>query len=201
MKEISEFLQEADPVRHETHIPPERFLQLRHAVMTEAPAALPVAVKNGFPLFRLALIAAALLAVVIFGSRLWPRHIFETHASVLFEIRLAEDTPAAGLTEAKVDGKVIYLHAESVVSNDDIARTEVIPGNGPLEFRVGVNLTSEGARKMRFATASHLGKPIAILFDDEIVAAPTVRGVIGDAAMISGNFTGEEAERIANGLR
>jgi len=201
MKKISEFLQEADPVRHETQIPPQRFLQLRNAVMSAASTAPPVAMKTGLPLRRLALMAAALLVVMIFGSRLLPRHIFETHATVLFQIRLAEETPAAGLTEAKVDGKVIYLHAESVVSNEDIARTEVIPGNGPLVFHVGINLTSEGARKMRLATENHLGKPIAILFDGEIVAAPVVRGVIGDAAMISGNFTREDAERIAMGLR
>ena len=38
--------------------------------------------------------------------------------------------------------------------------------------------TAEGARKMREATASHVGRPMAILIDGEVVMAPTLRDPI-----------------------
>ena len=53
---------------------------------------------------------------------------------------------------------------------------------------------------MRQATAEHIGRPVAILIDGTVVMAPIVRSPIGDSAVISGQFTREEAERIAAGI-
>jgi preprotein translocase subunit SecD len=40
-----------------------------------------------------------------------------------------------------------------------------------------------------------------MLIDGEVVAAPTLKSPIGDAAVISGDFTQSEAQRIADGMR
>jgi preprotein translocase subunit SecD len=140
--------------------------------------------------------------MLFLGSRMWPGMGFETYAAVRFEVRLAEDSPAPGLREARVSGsgRSIYLHKEIVVSNGDIARAEILPRGDASEFVVGVNFTPDGAQKMRAATQSHIGKPVAILVDDEVVMAPTLRSAIGDSAEISGNYTREQAERIVNGF-
>jgi len=63
-----------------------------------------------------------------------------------------------------------------------------------------VRLNAAGADKMRRATMNHLGRPVAILIDGEVVSVPTVKSPIGAAAVISGDFTRADAERIAQGM-
>jgi preprotein translocase subunit SecD len=53
---------------------------------------------------------------------------------------------------------------------------------------------------MRKATAGHIGGPMAILIDGDVVMAPTLRAPISSSGLISGDFTRREAERIANGM-
>ena len=57
-----------------------------------------------------------------------------------------------------------------------------------------------GATKMRQATTTHVGKPVAILIDGEVVVAPVVRTVISSSAVISGDYSRAEAERIIEGI-
>jgi preprotein translocase subunit SecD len=47
---------------------------------------------------------------------------------------------------------------------------------------------------------NHLGRPVAILIDGEVVSAPTVKSPIGAAAVISCDCSHAEAERIAQGM-
>jgi preprotein translocase subunit SecD len=53
---------------------------------------------------------------------------------------------------------------------------------------------------MRQATATHVGRPVAILIDGAVVMAPVVRSPINDTAVITGHFTQAEAERMAKGI-
>jgi len=96
--------------------------------------------------------------------------------------------------------RTVYLHPEIVVTNSDIARSRVIPGGSPSQFGIDVQLTSAGAEKMRQATMSHLGKPVAILIDGSVVIAPSVKSAIGAAAVITGDYTQADAQRIAAGM-
>jgi preprotein translocase subunit SecD len=146
----------------------------------------------------LALVAAAVIAILFFGSRF----TYETHAAVRFEIRLAETDAAPGLVAAEVreSGRIIYLHPEVLVSNGDVARAELLPGNLGT-FVVGIQFTPEAAQRMLAATGSHIDRPLAILIDDAVVMAPTIRTAVGEQAEINGHFTYEHAERIVNGLQ
>jgi preprotein translocase subunit SecD len=54
---------------------------------------------------------------------------------------------------------------------------------------------------MRRATAMHLGRPVAILIDGRVVMAPLVRSPVSESAVITGDFTRAEAERIADGMK
>jgi preprotein translocase subunit SecD len=96
--------------------------------------------------------------------------------------------------------RTIYLHPEIVVTNGDIARSSVIPGDTAAHFWIDVRLNAAGAEKMRQATMNQLGRPVAILIDGDVVIAPTVKSPIGAAAVISGDYTQIDAERIANGM-
>jgi preprotein translocase subunit SecD len=53
---------------------------------------------------------------------------------------------------------------------------------------------------MRAATAGHLGRPVAVSIDGLVVMAPAVRSPIAAHAVVTGDFTREEAERIVRGL-
>jgi preprotein translocase subunit SecD len=90
--------------------------------------------------------------------------------------------------------------AEMVVDNDDIAQAWVVDDATP-QFGVSVQLLPGGAERMRNATANHVGRPVAILIDGIVVMAPIVRTPIFDAAVISGQFTREEATRITEGVK
>jgi preprotein translocase subunit SecD len=65
---------------------------------------------------------------------------------------------------------------------------------------VGVEFNASGAEKMRAATGNHIGKPVAILLDSQVVVAPVLRAAIGASAVITGNFR-TQAEGIVNGIR
>jgi preprotein translocase subunit SecD len=63
-----------------------------------------------------------------------------------------------------------------------------------------VIFSEEAAARMLRATEQHLGRPLAILLDGELVAAPVVRSPISDSAVITGRYSRADAERIAAGV-
>jgi preprotein translocase subunit SecD len=121
---------------------------------------------------------------------------------VCFEVKLAEEKPAAGLREAKVSGtdSTVYLHAEAIVTNSDISRAYIIQVDHSSQYNVGVEFNRSGTQKIGAATAKHIGKPVAILLDGQVVMTPTVRAPIGDSAVISDDLSKAEAEKIVKGI-
>jgi hypothetical protein len=203
MKIISELLREADPLQHEPRLPSgERDLR-RQAVLA---AALGSRTRSGVQSrSRITLFGAiALLVIVVssLGSRVWSPFVSDLQGAVRFEVILAEEKPASGLREAKVSGssRSVYLHDAVVVDNGDIAEARVVQGSGPSKYVVDVKFNASGAEKMRTATGNHIGKPMAILLDGQVVMAPVVRSPIGASAVVTGNFTRTQAERIVNGI-
>ena len=203
MKTVSDILRDADPLRHEPTTLEERD-RLREAIVAAA-SNVRVAPSAGFrrPLVLVAAIVLIVAGIVAIGTKSWPGGGATLQAAVRFEVRLAEAQPTLGMRPVRIAGtdRVVYLHSEIVVTNDDISHSRVIEGNAPSRFGVAVEFTAAGADKMRKATAGHIGGPIAILIDGDIVAAPTLRSPIGESAVISGDFTKAEAERIASGMK
>jgi preprotein translocase subunit SecD len=123
------------------------------------------------------------------------------HAQTTLEIRLAEEQPAAGLKEATVahSDKKVYLYESTVLTNADVADARVVPAREDT-FSVSISLTPEGSTKIMDATQRHMGKPLAILVNGSVIAAPIVRSTIQQEAVINGDWTRQEAENIARGL-
>jgi hypothetical protein len=196
-------LRDADPLRHEPQPSEAQRDRIRRTIVAAASnAAGTSSAWFRTPAALLATIAVIVVGLVVFGTQSWPHGGAMVQAAVRFEVRLAEDQSAAGLREARVVGssRTIYLHEEVVVSNADVERSAVVPGNSPSQFGVGVQFTAAGARKMREATANHVGRPVAILLDGDVVMAPTLRDPIGADAVISGDYSQAEAQRIVNGI-
>ncbi len=67
---------------------------------------------------------------------------------------------------------------------------------------VTLRFTDSGAVAFEKATAENIKKPLAIVLDDSVISAPTVQNRIsGGEAEITGNFTMDEAVRLAVMLR
>jgi len=161
-------------------------------------------VRDHVPQRRVALATIVALAIsgIVLTAVYWSRTAVNVVAAVRFEVRLAEEMPSPGLREALVVGtnRKIYLHSEPVVANSDIAQAQVVQGDSASTFGVSLTFNAEGAAKMLRATQSHLGRPLAILVDGEVVITPVLRSPITTSAIISGNFTRSEAERIVGGI-
>jgi len=200
MKTVSDLLRQADPLDDDLQRLEEERDRIRRTVIATASVVRPVSPALA-PARRFLLSAAALIAAVLVIGLLVDSNRATVQAAVRFEVRLAETQPVPGLIVARVvdSGRTIYLHPEMVVTNDDIAQSWVVQ-DGPDRFGIAVELLEAGAQRMRQASAAHLGRPVAILIDGEVVAAPVVRAVISNSAMISGDFTRAEAERIAEGI-
>jgi len=201
-KTVGDLLRNADPLRGEQdHVDAERD-RMRRSILAAASAPPATAPPRAGRRRAMLVFAAAIVAAAALAPQFWPRGTATVHAAVRFEVRLAELEPSADLLEARVAGSggAIYLHREIVATNDDVARGRVVPGSGA-SYAVAVEFTPEGAEKMRHASAAHIGKPIAILIDGAVVMAPTVRSPIGSSAVITGDFTESEAQRIVDGLR
>jgi preprotein translocase subunit SecD len=118
-----------------------------------------------------------------------------------FEIRRAESKPGEGLTEVIVagSGDKIYLHKKADIVASDVADARVTKDGKPV---VEIAFTEAGHKKINRLTEQHQGKPLAIMVDGKVIAAPVVRSTIESGkAMVTGNFTREEAERIASGIK
>ncbi|MCX6766164.1 MAG: protein translocase subunit SecD [Candidatus Moranbacteria bacterium] len=153
---------------------------------------------------------------VLFDSNLQPGQIypqvvesdFGYHIIKLLEVRgdgdnkevhsqhilLAKKTPPAPaqaqptFTETGLSGK-----------NLKSASVEFMSQSGKPE--VGIEFDSEGAKMFADLTKANVGKQIAIFLDGQVISAPTVQTEITDGkAVITGNFTLDEAKKLAQRL-
>lgn len=198
MSSLKELLQDADPFVRESQRSDSHRERVRSAVLRRARDVSPTAPVQRRFAFALT-VASVVLGVVVFGYAMWGLGT-PLSAAVRFEIRLAEDQPIPGLVVAQVGTSktLIYLHPEIVVNNDDVAQSW-ISQDGP-GFSVAVQFVPSGAERMRQATASHVGRPLAVLIDGAVVMAPTVRAPVGELGMITGGFTRAQADKIADGI-
>lgn len=203
MNDIRELLQDADPIRHESSTSLERRDAQRRAILAAVSSGEERAeaiTKSRSRAAFFIMVACIVLLALFLGNRLWSPLVQDVHASVRFEVRLAENKPGPGLRAAEISGtdRPIYLHEEVVVTNGDISAARVIPVGDA--YAVSIEFNKAGAKKMREATGKHIGKPVAILLDGQVVMAPVLRSPIDTSAEITDSFTKTEAEKVVNGI-
>ena len=101
------------------------------------------------------------------------------------------------------EGKPPYLIEKRImVSGEDL--TDAQPGfdqrtSEPIvSFKFNIN----GARRFAQATQENVGRPFAIVLDDEVISAPVIREpILGGSGQISGSFTVQGATDLAILLR
>ncbi len=89
---------------------------------------------------------------------------------------------------------------EVLVDGENVADADKATQNG--EVVVTLAFDGTGAQKFAEATAANVGKRIGIYMDDMLLSAPTVNTAINDGnAIITGDFTVEEAEDLSSKIR
>lgn len=85
---------------------------------------------------------------------------------------------------------------ETVLSGDELlsaeAQMDSIQG-----WRIAFELTEAGGRTFEAFTSAHLGQPLAIVLDGEVLSIPVIQSPLRSSGVISGNFTEEEARALA----
>lgn len=123
----------------------------------------------------------------------------------------AETTAAESTTEAEKVSVIEFRRGDSadsevVLTNDDIAAAYMMlvqNTDGGHEYCVRIDLDEEGKRRFADLTAELAGSdtPVSIWVDGEIVSAPMVSNAITDGqAVISGNFTEDSAQELADNI-
>ena len=126
----------------------------------------------------------------------------EAVSAVTVEFRLAATETGPGLLEATIadSEQTIYVRPAAFLSNEQVQSAVAIAdedGRPAIE----VVFTPEGRRIMATVTGGHVNRPVAILVDGVVIAAPTVREQIdGGVVRITENLTQEEARRVAAGI-
>jgi preprotein translocase subunit SecD len=99
-------------------------------------------------------------------------------------------------------GEKYLIQKRVLVSGGDLIDAQ--PGfdqrtNEPV---VNFRFNSSGARKFAETTQQNVGKPFAIVLDNQVVSAPVIREpILGGSGQISGNFTVQQANDLAILLR
>jgi len=114
-----------------------------------------------------------------------------------YEVKtMEESTPAGGTTIAKV---VIKKKAENNLAGDIIESARAArdtSGKPIIEFV----LTDDAAARFAQTTKDNIGRALAIVLDGELITAPRINSEISKNGEISGTFTTQEAQNIANVL-
>jgi len=107
------------------------------------------------------------------------------------------------MSSAKQGQRAPYLIEKRVmVSGGDL--TDAQPGfdQRSSEPIVSFRFNTSGARKFAQVTQESVGKPFAIVLDNEVISAPVIREpILGGSGQISGSFTVEQANDLAILLR
>jgi len=101
----------------------------------------------------------------------------------------------------EVLGRSYYLvKKSSIITGRDLRsarRSQDEYGMPNVQF----DLVPSAAQKFGEYTGSHIGTPMAIVLDGNVMSAPTIRARITDSGVIEGNYSVEEAEDLALILR
>jgi protein-export membrane protein SecD len=150
-----------------------------------------------------------LIQVPGIGSAAELKEIIGTTAKLTFNpvVSITRDSAADPGPRNKIvpdlteDGLYYIIEETPVVGGEELTDAQpAFDQNG--QPAVNFRFNPSGGRAFGDYTAANIGKPFAIVLDDEVVSAPTIQAhITGGAGIITGNFTLEESTQLAILLR
>lgn len=103
---------------------------------------------------------------------------------------------------ASEGGGSLVLYEDPEVTGDMVEQASAGLNSDGAGFQINFAFDSRGARRFGDFTREHVGELFAIVLDNEIISAPRIQTPItGGSGRITGNFTPDEAARIATLIR
>lgn len=100
------------------------------------------------------------------------------------------------------DGRPYLVEKQVRVSGEDLVDAQPGYDQTTSEPLVTFRFNSNGARRFATTTQEAVGRPFAIVLDNEVISAPVIREpILGGSGQISGSFTVQEANDLAILLR
>jgi protein-export membrane protein SecD len=102
----------------------------------------------------------------------------------------------------KSDGLFLEVEKKIIVSGENLIDAQPGFDRQTNESIVTFKFDNTGAKKFANATKDNVGRPLAIVLDNEILSSPVIREpILSGSGQISGGFTVEEANQLAILLR
>ncbi|MEF2545917.1 protein translocase subunit SecDF [Aurantimonas sp. E1-2-R+4] len=96
----------------------------------------------------------------------------------------------------------ILVQRQVMVSGENLTDAQAGFDSQTNEAVVNIRFDTQGAQRFGAVTQQNVGRPFAIVLDDEVLSAPNIREpILGGQAQISGNFTVDSANDLAVLLR
>jgi preprotein translocase subunit SecD len=113
------------------------------------------------------------------------------------------DDPTLPLVACSQDGAYIYLLGPSIIDGQEISDASSIFNSQQSRHEISLSFKTTGSNTWAQFTAANIGKQAAFVLDSKVVSAPTIQGATpaGSATSITGSFTAESAEELANTLK
>jgi len=101
------------------------------------------------------------------------------------------------------DPAIVYVVDDTpLLSGEDLTDAQAAFDQQTSQPVVNFRLSTGGGRKFAEVTTQNVGRPFAIVLDDQVISAPVIREpIVGGSGQISGNFTVESANDLAILLR
>ena len=97
------------------------------------------------------------------------------------------------------EGNEVLQGSDVASAEGQVAQDQTTKNN---EYIVSLTFTDEGAKKFAEVTSANVGKQISIVYDGEVISAPTVKEAItGGQCQIDGMSSIEEAKELASFIR
>lgn len=148
------------------------------------------------------LILTVVLSLVSGSTRLLaqvdsPKAESDKSAVPLIEFRKAwyEKEEGRVASNFKQNDRELYLEPKAQITAADVKSVKLEPDQFSDRNNIRLELTEEGAKKMRTITKEHLRKPLAILVRGEVLIAPEIREQISGQIMISGLKSEPETQK------
>ncbi|SDB11944.1 protein translocase subunit SecD [Bauldia litoralis] len=114
-------------------------------------------------------------------------------------------TPSPGtivVPSAEFEGTFLVLDDAPLMTGEDLVDAQASFDSRTNEPVVNFRLSTSGARKFAEVTQTNVGRQFAIVLDDEVISAPSIREpILGGSGQISGSFSVESANDLSILLR
>jgi preprotein translocase subunit SecD len=115
-------------------------------------------------------------------------------------IRSGRAPAGTRLLSSNEDGQSYLIRRRVMVDGGNLV--DARPGVGDAGPEVNIRFDAKGSRDFADATTDNVGRPFAIVLDDNVISAPVIREpILGGSARISGNFSVQSANDLALVLR